>query len=158
LAEGTQRVGGRAREPALTVVDASVWVSALVPGDAHHAVSRAWLEAEDVAERLLVAPALLLPEVAAAISRRTGRPALARRAVRSLSRLSALRLVELDADLAEHAARLAADHALRLADSVYVAVAKHLALPLATWDREQARRAARAVDVTPIRVTPGSIP
>ena len=132
-------------------MDASVWVSALVPGDDHHAASRAWLEAEHASDRPLIAPALMLPEVAGAISRRTGRPALARRAVRALSRLSALRLLPVDAELAEQAARLAADHGLRGADSVYVAVAKQLALPLATWDRDQARRAARAVHLVSVR-------
>ncbi len=145
MAEGAQRDLGRAGEPPLSVVDASVWVSALVSSDVHHAASRAWLEREDEAAGVLVAPALLLPEVASAVSRATRSPLLGRRAIRSLLAVPALRVVPLDGALAELAARLAADHGLRGADAVYVAVAKQLSLPLVTWDREQARRAARVV-------------
>ncbi len=116
-----------------------------MPKDVHHVVSRSWLEREDAAGRLLVAPALLLPEVASAVSRITNRPLLARRAVLSLMRLPALRIVPVDSQLAEAAARIAADHRLRGADSVYVALAKQLSLTLVTWDREQARRAAEVI-------------
>ena len=130
----------------MSVVDASVWVSALVASDAHHAVSRAWLETEDASGQLLVAPALLLPEVAAAVARRS-EASLAHRAVAWLGRVASLRLVPLDAILAEDAARLAAECGLRGADSVYTAVAARLGLGLVTWDGEQARRSARVVAV-----------
>jgi predicted nucleic acid-binding protein len=116
-------------------------VSALVPSDVHHAASRSWLE-QRAADQLLVAPSLLLPEVASAVSRATGRPLLARRAVQLLSRLPALRIVAVDSELAEAAARLAGDRRLRGADSVYVVLPKRLSLPLATWDLEQASRAS----------------
>jgi len=119
-------------------------VSALVPSDVHHAASRSWLEQRAV-DQLLVAPSLLLPEVASAVSRATGRPLLARRAVRLLSRLPALRIVAVDAELAEAAAQLAGDQRLRGADSVYVALAKQLSLPLVTWDLEQASRASEVI-------------
>ena len=88
---------------------------------------------------------LMLAEVAGAISRRTGRARLARRAVEGLLRLPALRLVSVDQRLGEAAAQLAADLRLRGADAVYVATARHLRLPLITWDREQRERAARLI-------------
>ena len=119
-------------------------MSALVPSDVHHAASRSWLE-QRAADQLLVAPSLLLPEVASAVSRATGRPLLARRAVRLLTRLPALRLVAVDSELAEAAARLAGDQRLRGADSVYVALAKQLSLPLVTWDLEQASRSSEVI-------------
>lgn len=134
----------------MTVVDASVWVSSLVPADRHHAFSRDWLEHQDRSGRFVIGPALLLPELAAAISRRTGRPRFAHEAVRRLLRIAALRLVALDYELATEAARLAADLRLRGADSVYVAVAHRLHLPLLTLDAEQRDRAARVVDVAPV--------
>jgi predicted nucleic acid-binding protein len=127
-----------------------VWVSALVAGDVHHEASRAWLAAEDAAQRPLVAPVLLLPEIAAAIAGRSGRPALARAALRVVTRIRSLRLVAVDGDFAEAASRLAAEHALRGADAVYVAVARQLALPLATWDRDQSARASRVVSIAPV--------
>lgn len=129
------------------VLDASVLVSRLVAGDVHHDASRRWLEGHVADGGLVVAPALLLPEIAGAISRRTGQRRLARRAVAAVLRLPALRLVAVDPDLAELAARLAGDLRLRGADALYVATAAHLRLPLVTWDDEQRERAAARIVV-----------
>ena len=127
------------------VVDASVWVSRLVPPDVHHAASRRWMARHTADGGVLVAPVLLLPETAGAISRRTGTPELAHRAVNRLLRLRSLRLVPVDGRLAEAAARLAADLGLRGADAVYVATAQLLNIPLVTWDSDQQARAARVI-------------
>ena len=62
----------------MTVVDASVWVSRLVPQDIHHAASQRWLEEQAAGGDL----------VAGAISRRTGRGELAHQAVQVLLRLA----------------------------------------------------------------------
>ena len=127
------------------VVDASVWVSRMVPGDVHHDRCQAWFEAQTAAGGLLVAPVLLLPEVAGAISRRTGRSSLAQRAVDVLQALPpSLRLVSVDPTSARLAAQLAADYALRGADALYVTAAHQLGLPLVTLDSEQLDR-SRAV-------------
>lgn len=147
MAEGRVRQRHGARAKALSVVDASVWVSALVAGETDHAASRAWLERRAHASQLVVGPSLLLPEVAAAISRRTGRPRLGHRAVSALLRWPGLRIVAIDEELAEKAARLAADLRLRGADAVYVAVACRIEVPLVTWDREQLERGTRVVSV-----------
>jgi predicted nucleic acid-binding protein len=129
------------------VVDASVWVSRLVPQDVHHAASRQWLEERAAAGRDLVAPVLLLLEVAGAIARRTGEPALGRRAARDLLRVPGLRVVPLDRRLGLAATRLAADLRLRGADAAYVATAARLGVPLFTWNREQLACAGKDVDV-----------
>jgi predicted nucleic acid-binding protein len=130
------------------VVDASVVVSRLVGHDVHHEASRRWLTRHVAEGGLVVAPALLLPEVAGAVARRTTEPRLAQRAVAAVLRLPALRLVVVDESLARLAARLAARFRLRGADAVYVAVAARLRLPLVTWDVEQRERAAPLVAVT----------
>jgi predicted nucleic acid-binding protein len=129
------------------VVDASVWVSRLVPQDVHHQASRRYLEKRAAAGDPLVAPVLLLAEVAGAIARRTGAPELGRRALEGLLRFPGLRLVTMDRHLGQEMARLAADLQLRGADAAYVAVAVRLSLPLVTWDREQALRAAPRIPV-----------
>lgn len=147
MAEGCVRQRSGARAATLSVADASVWVSALVAGEADHAASRAWLERRAQAERLVVGPSLLLPEVAAAISRRTGRPQLGHRAVSTLLRWPGLRIVAVDEELAQQAAQWAADLGLRGADAVYVAVASRIEVPLVTWDREQLERGRRVVSV-----------
>jgi predicted nucleic acid-binding protein len=130
------------------VVDASVWVSRLVAGHVHHARCREWMDKQASSGGILVAPALVLAEVAGAISRRTKRPSLARRAVEALQALPNLRLVSMDPALAGLAAELAADHALRGADAVYVATASQLGLPLVTLDGEQLQRAKPIVSTS----------
>jgi predicted nucleic acid-binding protein len=129
----------------MMVVDASVWVSRLVPQDIHHTASRRWLERRVADGELLSAPMFLLSEVAGAISSRTGEPALARQAVERLTRFPALRLVSVDQRLGKESARLAADLRMRGADAVYVALARLLNVPLVTWDDEQMTRGREVI-------------
>jgi predicted nucleic acid-binding protein len=131
--------------PPICVVDASVWVSAFVSSDANYASSLAWLRAQSSGGHRIVAPALLLPEVAGALARRTGDPAHARRVLANMRRLPGLRLVDLTAGGATRAATSAISLGLRGADSVYVALAVRLAVPLVTWDQEQLIRGAAIV-------------
>ena len=129
------------------VVDASVVVSRLVAHDVRHEASRRWLTRHVAGGGLVIAPTLLLPEVAGAVARRTAEPRLARRAVDAVLRLPALRPVPVDDVLARMAAKLAAQLRVRGADAIYIAVAATLQLPLVTWDVEQRDRAARLVEV-----------
>jgi predicted nucleic acid-binding protein len=129
------------------IVDASVVVSHLVPQEAGHDASRRWLARHVDAGGLVIAPTLLLAEVAGAVARRTRSPRLARRAIEALLRLSSLRLLDVDATLARAAARVAARLRVRGIDAVYIAAAEQLRLPLVTWDAEQRDRAARLVPV-----------
>jgi len=129
------------------VVDARVWVSRLLPQDAHHAATRDWLERHLRDAGLTASPTLALAEVAGAVARRTASPRLGKRAVRSLLTLPDLRLVAVDRRPALEAARLAADLALRGADAVYVAAALNLGVPLVSWDTEQRERGRRVVRI-----------
>ena len=63
------------------VVDARVWGSRFVLNDVHHEPSYSWLEGTVIRGESFVAPALLIAEVAGALSRRTGQPELAAQAV-----------------------------------------------------------------------------
>jgi predicted nucleic acid-binding protein len=129
------------------IVDASVVVSRLVSHEPHHEASARWLAGHVAGGGLVIAPALLLPEVAGAVARRTGRPRLGRLAIRAVLRLPALRLLALDEPLARAAASIAARLRIRGADAVYIAAAAELRLPLVTWDVEQRDRARAVVDV-----------
>jgi len=122
-------------------------VSYLVPYEARHEASRRWLLRHVAAGGLVIAPVLLLPEVAGAIARRTGRPRLARRAIDAVLRLPSLRLLAVDETLARAAATVASRFRIRGADAVYIAAAAELRVPLVTWDTEQRDRAARHIDV-----------
>jgi predicted nucleic acid-binding protein len=129
------------------VVDASVWVSRLVPQDIHHQVSKCWFERQATEGGMLVGPALLLAEVAGAIARRSGQGKLAEDAIQGMLRLPSLRPVSIDARLGGAASRLAARVGLRGADAIYVAVAHQLHSPLITWDLEQQETARGLIEV-----------
>jgi predicted nucleic acid-binding protein len=125
---------------ALLIVDASVWVSRQIPQDVNHAASCLWFDRYTTQGGRLIAPSLLLIEVAAAIARRTGQRDLAQRTALHLAELPVLRLVSLDAASVEAAITVAADRQLRAGDAIYVALAQQLGLPLVSWDDEQMRR------------------
>ena len=141
----------RTTEKVFIVLDASVWVSRLVSQDEFHAAVKSWMEKQREAGIQFISPALLLAEVGGAISRRTGDPALAKRAITQLENLPGLRLVEMDNDLVHEAAILAAELGLRGADSIYVAVANQLDLPLVTFDVDQRQRAQERIAIQSIQ-------
>jgi predicted nucleic acid-binding protein len=128
------------------VVDASIWVARLVEGDAFHAASRTWLEAQRAKGMRFLAPTLLLVEVAAAITRRIGDSELAQRAVTALKNLPDLRLVDMDRTVVRAAIEAAANLGVRGADAFYIAVAGGLNIPLATLDADQRQRASSVVE------------
>lgn len=140
--------------PTWVVVDASVWVSRLVPHDVNHEASREWLDSYTASGGRLVAPIILLIEIAGAVARRTGQSALAYQAVTQVRLVPHLRVVPVDLLVGMQATRLAADLRLRGADAVYVAVAHRLHIPLVTWDVEQQTRAQPLI----MTHTPTSIP
>jgi predicted nucleic acid-binding protein len=137
-------------QPGFFVVDASVWTARLVPQDIFHQAVKTWMERQRLAGMTLLSPALLLVEVAGAISRRTGDANLAWQAVDRLERLPGLRLVQMDYTLVKESARLAANLGLRGADAVYVGLAVILNLPLTTLDMDQRKRAASQVIIQTI--------
>lgn len=129
----------------MTVVDASVMVSALRPGDVNHQVSRAWLDRQINEQRPLAAPYLLLSEIAGAIARISGEPLVGHTAVASVLAIHSLTLIP---DLGEPptlASQLAANLQLKGADATYVALAMQLQMDLVSWDREQLEHGGRVV-------------
>jgi predicted nucleic acid-binding protein len=95
--------------------------------------------------RPIIVPTLLLPQVAAAVSRGRQDEALAREFALALSRLPHLVMVPLDETLARQALAVAASHRLRGSDAVYVAVALRFGSMLVTLDRDQHERSAAVV-------------
>ena len=85
----------------MAVIDASVYVALIHAREAHHARAWAWFEGAQAAGEPIAAPAVLLAEVAAALSRGVGDPALARRVVRQLARAGAVELVPISVALAQ---------------------------------------------------------
>ncbi|MCC7360107.1 MAG: PIN domain-containing protein [Anaerolineales bacterium] len=115
--------------------------------DVFHAASRRWFTQHTLDGGQYAAPSLMLAEVVGAISRRTGKPALANQALQQLLHVPGLRLVSLDRRLGKAAAQLADSAGLRGADAVYAALAQHLAIPLVTWDLEIGQRLGAGLTV-----------
>ena len=129
------------------VLDASILVARLVSQDEFHVAVRTWMSERRAVGTQFVSPSLILTEVAGAVSRRTGSPSLGRKALAALRRFPGLRIVEMSNFLVLEAASLAADLGLRSADSIYVAIAKQLDLPLVTLDSEQRERGRKVISV-----------
>ena len=124
------------------VIDASVWVSLILSQDVNNTLAKNWITHHTQGGGLLVAPDLLAVELSGALSRITGHPQSAYQAANQLYLLPFMRIVHLDRGLVSEEMRIAADHALRGASSMYVALAKIEGIPLVTFDNEQLARPA----------------
>jgi predicted nucleic acid-binding protein len=122
------------------VVDACVWISRYIRADRNHVASGGWLHQHLNAGNRIAALTLLLPEVAGAIARRTGQAAAGEHVSQQLRRLPGVRWIGLGGELGDLAVHLAATLRLRGTDSVYVALADRMRIPLVTWDNEQLTR------------------
>jgi len=131
------------------VIDASIWVVRLVAEDVFYEPVKTWMSARLADNDQFLAPSLLLAEIGGAISRRTT-PSLALKAIEQIQNLPGLQLVEMEDLLLQEAAHLAAQLGLRGADSIYVALAARLDLPLMTLDVDQRERAAKRIKVLEI--------
>ena len=130
----------------MAVVDASVYVALINAHEKDHASSWAWFEQAKAAQEPVVAPVILLAEVAAALGRGVGDPALAHRVVQQLKGSGVIELAPVTMAGTARAAAIAADRGIRGCDAVYVALADQLGEPLVTLDRQQLERAAVVVN------------
>lgn len=128
-------------------LDASVWLAAISSGERHHARCAELVESLVQHRVPLCQPGLFVIEVCATIARRTRSRSLAMAAGEATLASPYLRLFPLDHLLASEAADVAATCALRGADAVYVATARHAGATLLTLDAEVHERAAGVVAV-----------
>jgi predicted nucleic acid-binding protein len=129
----------------MAVIDASVYVALIHAHEKDHTTSWAWFEQANAAQEPIIAPVILLAEVAAALSRGIGDLVLAHRAVQQLEHSGLIELVPVTVAMAERAAAIAADHRIRGCDAIYVALADRLSDCLVTLDRQQLERGAAIV-------------
>ncbi|MBV6394919.1 MAG: tRNA(fMet)-specific endonuclease VapC [Anaerolineales bacterium] len=134
------------------VVDASIWVARFVESDEFHTPVKNWMNTQREQGTTFVSPSLLLAEVGGVISRVTGKPELGLNAIQKIENLPDVRIVEMDKALMDEASRIAAKYGVRGADSVYVAVASALKIPLVTFDIDQREKASKVVEVITITV------
>jgi predicted nucleic acid-binding protein len=127
------------------VLDASVWVAALIKNERHHAESASFLSRLVQDQRTAFVPVLVLAEVAGAIARQSRDTARAETGLRFMRAQDWLSIQPLTESQGETAAAIAAQQFLRGADAVYAALARQLGTPLVTWDNELLERAAAVV-------------
>ena len=126
-------------------VDASVFLNAFNPYELGHEHSHRLLAHFQEQAVPIIVPTLLLPEVAAAISRGRDDETLAREFAAALSRMPHLVMIPVDDTLARQAVDVAAQHRLRGSDAVYVAVALRFGSTLITLDQQQRDRAQQVL-------------
>ena len=122
------------------VVDASVHVADARPQEPNHPQAHELLRQIAARGQAVYLPVIVLAEVAAAISRGTGEPALARRWTAALRRVPHFHPVPVDETLADRAADVSARYQIRGCDAVYIALAQQLGATLVTLDRQQQER------------------
>ena len=131
-------------------IDASVFVAAARVEEAHYSTSRSFLTQVRQQDVATFCPVLILPEVGAAIARRTDNPSLATNLTALIEHFPGLQLIPLTLLTIKTATQIAITHKLRGADAVYAAVAFHFETTLVTWDQEMLERSASVVrSVTP---------
>ncbi len=134
-------------------LDANVFVRDVDPGEPEHDACHALIGRLRATGAPIIVPTLILAEVAGSVSRTRRDPIRARVFVDILGELPNITFVPLDQALAQEAAELAADYALRGADAVYVAVARRHGCTLVSLDREQRERASAVITArTPAEV------
>jgi predicted nucleic acid-binding protein len=121
-------------------IDASVFVNAFNPHEDGHAQSLEILATIQERGDPVIAPTLLLAEVASAVARASDDSAGALQYAHATAALPHLTLVTLTPAMARQAAELAATHRLRGADAVYLAVARRYGTTLVSRDDEQRSR------------------
>ena len=128
-------------------IDASVFVSAFTPSEEADQASKAFMREVRESNAPIIVPTLLIPEIAAAISRGQGKSDLGYAFAMEVSQFPNVTLVNLDESLAEIATGIAAHYRLRGSNAVYAAVAVRFATELVTLDTEQLDRVKKVVSV-----------
>ena len=131
----------------MTVIDASVYVSLVNAHEEEHISSWSWFDDVRSRDERILAPTLLLAEVASALSRGMGDPQLANKVIQQLLVSYIIELVPVTRNLAERAALIAAEYRIRGCDAIYVAVASKENDTLVTLDRQQLKRACDVISV-----------
>ena len=129
----------------LFTIDASVFLNAFHHREEGHQSSRRFLDLVRAGSHPIIVPTLVLPEVAAVLTRAQADADRARAFARQLERLPNLVLVPLDIALAREAVEAVARGSMRGSDAVYAAVAQRFGSVLVSRDSRQRQRVAPAV-------------
>ncbi len=128
-------------------IDASVFVNAF--SSTEEGSEQSWKYISRLKEdgTQIIAPTLLLTEVAASIARKQNNTVLALQLMAEIQTIPTITFINLDEPLAKAAAEIAVNHRLRGSDAIYAAVSLRFGTVLVTLDREQLDRLKKVVSV-----------
>jgi len=129
----------------MSVVDASVFVAAVSPDETHHDQAVVWLNWALAETDTLDVPAIVLSEVAAAISRGQDDNDLAKRALNLLLGTDLIQIFPVTQEMAKRAAEIGIEQRIRGCDAVYVALAEQLGTNLVSLDQQQVERGTAVI-------------
>ena len=129
----------------MSVVDASVFVASVIRDEKYHAEAVAWLNRALAETATLDVPAIVLSEVAAAISRGQDDDELAKRTLNLLLSTDLIQIFAVTPELARRAAEIGLEQRIRGCDAVYVALAEQLGTELVSLDQQQLERATAVI-------------
>lgn len=132
--------------PGRLSVDSSVLAAATLSHERNSYGARRLMRMLTANEVELVVPALLIPEVMSALQRNRFPLARIRQLILAY-RASQMIITPVDVELADEAGEIALLQGTKGSDSVFLALARLLAIPLVTLDREQRERAPADVEV-----------
>lgn len=140
-------------------LDANVFNRNADERDPDYAECHALIERLHATHQRIIVPAIILAEIAGPLSRFYRNPMRARLYAASVAALPNLTLVTIDDALANVAAELAADYAIRGMDAIYVAVAQRHGCAFVTLDAEPRQRAATVITAqTPAEALAALVP
>jgi predicted nucleic acid-binding protein len=128
-------------------IDASVWVSAFVAGDVHHAESDLVLETCLASRARVIVPEIVLLEVAAGVARVLQHDGQGQIAAKKVEQFPGLKLLPLQRAMLHKSIMLATRHFLRAADALYLSTARETKATLVTLDDEMLQRGGGAATV-----------
>ena len=128
------------RQGQMYVIDASIHVACARPQEPNHREARMLLANIATEGHPVYLPEIVLAEVAAVISRGTGRIQVVERLAATLRRIPHFVYVSVDATLGDRATQISGKFQIRGCDAVYVALALERGATLITLDRQQRKR------------------
>jgi predicted nucleic acid-binding protein len=124
------------------VIDASVWLSAILPTDAHYHYTVPWKNQIEVSREPIAVPAHFPAEVAGVLSRTGSDRTFIAGTLDLIGSERLFTIYPISAAFGRLCAEVASVAAVRGSDAIYLALAQFLDVPMLTWDRQQRERGA----------------
>jgi predicted nucleic acid-binding protein len=129
-------------------IDASVLINSEIESEKLHEYSEKLMEKIREKGITILVPEIVLPEISSAIARGSNNSEKALEFVKELKQIPNIVFVPIDRELADEAARFAAEYRLRGCDAIYVAVASMFSVKLISLDEQQLVRAKDCIDAS----------